>query len=319
MKPSECGRTWELEALRDGRLGDASRARVEAHVTGCTGCQDVAESLARIAESVAGAGHGLDELALRRLRTKVLRDADARVRRSAGPHTARMRRIWGAVGMVAVAGTVAAALMLSRGERSPARTERLPPAHAAVIIEPSQGTVWSRNLTRGVDRIVLVRGIVRLRVDRHRGDATVRVVTPDATVEDIGTVFAVDVQDGRTRAVRVEEGRVSITFTDGRRVDLGAGEAWQASTNARADATALQPATVRGDTAGTPTGAPNATSVHRSDDARQLAIDEDGDYLAVVAAARAGDVDGADRAARRYLARHPDGFRRREVEALLAH
>lgn len=319
MKTKPCEQSWQIEALRDGRMGDASRVRVEAHIAGCAACQETSEALAHLATDVASAGDGLDDLALRRLRSRVLRDADARLHSATTASHYGVRRPWRVAGVVAAfAACLIAALWLRPDAPAPGRTAPAAPLRTAGV-EPSAGTVWSRNVGDGLDRIVLVQGAIHVRVEHGREDARVRVVTPDATIDDVGTIFTVEVRDGHTQSVRVDEGRVAITFTDGVHVALRAGEEWRSS---RVEVVAGNlpaaqpishdegpPATQRGQGTWRPR-APGG--------AQTPATDEDADYLAVVAAEQAGNAVEAERAARRYLERHPDGFRRREIEVLLA-
>jgi len=320
MKVNACGQTWEIAALEEGRLGDSTRDRVKAHIASCATCREAAEGVLLLRADVADAAESLDDLALRRLRTKVLRDADAQLR-GAAEKSGKARRSRSKLLLLGLAASAAAALvgivvLLSAGTQVPARKPSDAPVRRAQA-EPSAGAVWTRSATAGFDRMVLLDGTLHVRVDRARGDAPVRVVTPDAVVDDVGTVFTVEVVGGRTRGVRVEEGRVSIAFDDGRRVELASGQQWNAPP--AADDVVANPVVERisADARGVRRVLPSAPAP-RQEVALPRSADEDADYLVVVAAERAGRSDETRRAAQQYLARHPDGFRRPEVEALLA-
>ena len=329
MKPPECERSWEVEALRDGRLGDASHERVHGHANVCAVCREKADLQRELIAALAAGDEGLDELALRRLRARVMRDADARLRRApeASTGAGASRRRTAVVAMVGAAVVGVAALFgiatFRHADVRPNAADdgsRRTMTVRRAMIDASADAVWRRTLVDGLDRVVLSRGVLQIRVDRAHGDAKVRVVTPDGIVDDIGTSFVVEVRDTHMRSVQVSEGRVAISFTDGRRVELGAGEAWQATpetvvVNARpaleATVAPIRPQTHAGQ--GDPTQ-PREARGERQDDPES---GEDADYLAVVAAERAGDSATGRRAAQAYLARHPHGFRRLEVEALL--
>ena len=70
-----CGRSFQVEALRDGRLGGAERKSFERHLAACAVCAREAEAMERAGGGGArGADDGRsdDELRVWRERTRLL-------------------------------------------------------------------------------------------------------------------------------------------------------------------------------------------------------------------------------------------------------
>ncbi|NOU26345.1 MAG: hypothetical protein HOO96_00440, partial [Polyangiaceae bacterium] len=78
MKRASCDRVWEVEAVRDGRLLGAARADARRHAEGCEVCGADTAYLEALAAGLRAMPSGSDdEVALRRLRGRVLAAADA--------------------------------------------------------------------------------------------------------------------------------------------------------------------------------------------------------------------------------------------------
>jgi TolA-binding protein len=129
-----CSRTWEVEALEDGRLEGADRVALERHVRTCLDCR---RELAAI-ESVTNAVSAFDadareptSLEERRLRSRILREANRRIVSPEAP-----RRWWAipAAACVAMLG-VLVAWQWSKSAAAPTETvvalAKEPPALAA--------------------------------------------------------------------------------------------------------------------------------------------------------------------------------------------
>ncbi|HUH01028.1 MAG TPA: FecR domain-containing protein [Kofleriaceae bacterium] len=88
------------------------------------------------------------------------------------------------------------------------------------VLEPGAAIRWI--VERGGETLVWQpRGEVFYRFDRGRN---VRVETPAARIDVLGTSFRV-ISDGAARlTVRVDEGRVRVTANDGRQQEAGPGE-----------------------------------------------------------------------------------------------
>ncbi len=130
MSVESCPRAWEVEAARDGRLTGHALTRHVAHRPACVACAGDAEALERLARGLREAALlEPDELALRRLRHRVLASFDAR-------HVRRERRVWSSRPL-ASAGAVL--LLLGAGMafaawRARALPRPLPPVVASTVV-----------------------------------------------------------------------------------------------------------------------------------------------------------------------------------------
>jgi hypothetical protein len=179
------------------------------------------------------------------------------------------------------------------------------------------------------------------------------VVTADAEVEVRGTVFRVEARAQRLRSVEVREGKVEVR-SRGRTWLLTADERWSAPEEEAAGVTEGPKASDEGGSSAKPPllgpsshGGGGARSARPAEDpagiafregvgmadrgdydaaARRLAAfaaahpgddrAEDAAFLVVVSLQRAGRSAEAATAARDYLARYPNGYRRAEVEQI---
>jgi TolA-binding protein len=190
----------------------------------------------------------------------------------------------------------------------------------------------------------------------HAAPRRLVVLLPDGELEDTGTTFSVDAEGGRTARVAVIEGQVVLRLRGRAPVVITAGGAWApdaasplpAASFIGAAPTVALPIAATPPTASSRAPAPpgsssgsaspdasgtlfrvSATALARGDacdaaaslgtflekypgDARA----EDAAYLRVVALQRCGDADAMKEAARAYLRRYPEGFRRAEIDAL---
>lgn len=75
---ADCARMWEVEAARDGRLSGSVLDNARAHVERCSTCRAEAARLDALRAALCAVRPApLDQLALRRLRQRVLERADA--------------------------------------------------------------------------------------------------------------------------------------------------------------------------------------------------------------------------------------------------
>lgn len=217
---SRCPRSFEAEALRDGRLSGPERTSFERHLASCADCSRETRALERLSEALrASYPSSTDELHVRRERLRLLaafsREPVAPARRP----TARRA----VLGLGAVA-AIAACFALWRLDlaSSPAATSK-------VIVHSEGAALWSRRTDDGRERIVLERGELRIRVAAAPGQRALVVELPDGELEDTGTTFSVTVEAGRTVRVAVEEGSVLLRLRDRAPVAVGAGQTWTAA------------------------------------------------------------------------------------------
>lgn len=221
MNRPTCPRLFEVEALRDGRLTGAERGSFERHVATCGACAHEAAALAALGEALrTTACDEVDELKLRRERTRLLADFDRAL--------VRPRRPWLARGMLAASvmalSLIAGAILLWQ----PGGRGRTPGTALEAVIEADATARWTRRAHADRELVVLDHGELRIRTQQTPGKPRFAVVLPDGELEDIGTVFSVAVLKGRTERVHVDDGSVLLKLHGRAPVLLRAGQTWQA-------------------------------------------------------------------------------------------
>jgi hypothetical protein len=345
---ASCPRSFEVEALRDGRLSGVERASFERHLSTCAHCSREAQALDALGRALREREPPRpDELHVRRERTRLLAAFDSSLvsRESGG----RGRRQLFALGAAAV--LLAGVLVFwLRGSSSPAL-----PAERAVV-HADAAAVWSRRHDALRELVVLERGALWVHVAHAPGARPLLVLLPDGELEDTGTTFSVSVVEGRTTRVAVQEGSVILRLRGRAPVAIAAGQSFSpvspaplASQSASLDAPPPSLSAAAGPAAATPraSAAPQLASAAASrgaaSDAFRTAVAalhrgesrdaaakfagflerypgdpraEDAAYLRVLALRQSGDEGAMQSAARAYLLRYPNGFRRSEVEKL---
>jgi hypothetical protein len=350
MTPATCPRMFEVEALRDGRLGGAERMSFQRHIQSCAVCAREAAALDKLAEeALVGLddARSADELHVWRERSRLLAAFDRSV--TSPTRTSRTARLllWPAATAAAIA------LLVALGRPRPVAEPMLT---ARAAIEANGPAVWSRR-PGAADReeVTLERGALWIHVDHHAGERGVVVVLPDGEVEDVGTTFTVSADGKQTTRVEVVEGKVALRLHGRPSVEIEAGSVWLPEASA-----APPPATTAPPFQTEPFRDKDPPSTHgrvrplhsyqapvvASPDplvefrsasaalrtghnseaaatfARFLAdhpgdpMAEDAAYLRVIALQRTGGNGETKRAAQAYLERFPSGFRRAEIERL---
>ncbi|MGH7284577.1 MAG: FecR domain-containing protein, partial [Polyangiaceae bacterium] len=228
-----CDRRWEIDALREGRLGPKDAEAFERHLRVCGPCMESKmrdEQLRTLSASLSRAEP--NELDLRRLRARVLRSAEMGEERGLG--APRMRFVIAAL----FAGVACLAVYFSttrHAQPSPlAITTAIATAapELAGTVSPHEGAVWRQTRDGSIERVKLDDGALSIHVRHQRDDERFFVDVPDGTVEVRGTTFDVEVRDGRTVLVHVTEGIVSWKSDRGDAVLLPAGASWSPTTPA---------------------------------------------------------------------------------------
>lgn len=348
MRGSSCTRLWELEPYREGRLGTKDARSFERHLETCSVCRDQQQRDERLRELARALPHeDPSELALRRLRARVLRDAATGVAPRVAPSRGRAHTAIAAVALVAVAACLL--LFLRRGGpegQALTTTAALPSASVATpppetmagAVAASAGARWSQSRADGLERIVLDDGALRIHVRPQRIGERFLVSMPDGELEVRGTTFEVAVADGVTTQVHVEEGVVELRLV-GRPVQrLGATDTWTAAATppappASAPTSSARPLSLApvppAQDAAAYAAAVTLLRSGRNDEAAasfhafalaqpHSAQAEDASFLEAVALARAGRVDAAALAAEHHLASYPGSFHREEASVLVA-
>jgi anti-sigma factor RsiW len=352
MTARSCPRSFEVEALRDGRLAGAEREAFERHLTVCSSCAHESEALQALATALRAGSANADDLHVRRERTRLLAAFD---RSLIEPERRDLRPF---VGLLAAALLVAVVLVSWR-----ARSTEMPVSRASNAVVEAKGTaVWSKRTDKNRETVVLERGALRIQVTHASGEGPILVLLPDGELEDTGTTFTVSAEDGHTTHVAVEEGSVVLRLRGHPPMTIVAGDSWRANANPSVVASA-SPApsavpvpptsatnvrrpepTSRSAVPNAPPTAPPATATVVADSAADFraamalldaadneraaaafanfgashphdARAEDASYLRVIALQRAGSI-AMKAAAEDYLRRYPTGFRRAEIEPL---
>jgi FecR protein len=349
MMGDACPRLFEVEALRDGRLGGAQQRNFERHLVACPVCAREAETFDRLGDAArADTDDGrADELRVWRERTRLLAAFDRALvsRQRAG--SPRRRRYLPVAAALAIAGVMV--FGVARRVLEPARVAR-------AEVHAGGSTVWSRRIGTGNrDEIALERGLLWIHVDHSSAGGPLLVVLPDGELEDVGTTFTVSADGGHTTRVAVEQGRVVLRLRGLPAVDIRPGGVWlPAEPTAPIPPTTASPApepTTQSDQSPPPrasrpprvhsspamavpdplVGFRAAMGALRAGDNRRAAtafasflvehprdpMAEDAAYLRVIALHRIGAGGDVKRAAKDYLQRFPTGFRRSEIENLL--
>ena len=350
----QCPRQWEVEAVRDGRLVEAERARVERHMARCSDCAREAHSLDQLARTLRQRPSVTpDELSVRRRRQTLLQAANV------SSHVSRRvpKRWFFAIASIAAIGVLYLLRDRMRFPDEPhAPLVAVPSTDPAIEVRGDEGSVFLRASDGDIDRVVISQGRVTFAIRRHDGERRLLVQTPDAEIEDIGTEFSVLVEGGKTTEVRVVEGSVVVRFRGRAAMVVDAGFAWQptahAETSAKPFVDSLPPVLTASahpnrqyssayphasaavpkmahDDAKLPSIEPAMAAYRRGDyetaaglfdqferEGPKDARAEDAAYFRALALLRAGQPTAAQAAAREYLAKHPSGFRAQEVERI---
>ena len=350
---NQCARQWEIDPYREGRLGAKDARSFERHLRSCAECREQMEADLRLRE-LARALPVVEpsELALRRVRTRVMRDSATGVALRQAPRWLGV----GVASMVVVASAATWALVAHRsGSPAPLTATTGTTAGTVVATAPKApadvpepevlaGDVvatadarWTQARAHGVERVGLQDGAMAVHVRQQAIGERFLVTLPDGELEVRGTTFEVNVAQGATTRVHVDEGVVELRLRGQPPRRLLGGETWTAPAAAdavRPAAPSVQPSSPSA-AAPAPDGVDGYTAAMgllrsgRNDEAAaafhtfvqsqpRAAQAEDASFLEAVALARAGRTDAAALAAEHHLAGFPGSFHRREAAILVA-
>ena len=226
--------------------------------------------------------------------------------------------------MAAATLAVAGVLVLARG-RLPIRV--IPAAKA--VIHGDGGAVWSKHREEQTEKVTLERGTLWIHVD-HGADHTVDerrflVVLPDGELEDQGTTFTVSAEDGHTKRVTVEEGRVVLRIRGQQTVAIASGGTWRSETRDTASARPSVAPAVESrpqqqlfvpQSPARPASRPHAPVSHAPVSVERALPDQVVDFRAAMAAFQAGDNVGAAAAFASFVVRYPQDPRSEDAAYL---
>jgi TolA-binding protein len=344
----QCDRLWEVDALREGRLGPKDAEASERHIRACEICfasRSRSEELDTWLEDASP--REPSALELRRLRVRMLRSVgvDHAVERS---RVGMRAALGGAIALCVCIG----ALFIHRHfavKNSPVAIAATPVIAASsassnaaqgtddfmATVQAADGARWTQTRSGSLEHVALEDGALSIGV-RHRNDQERLIVDlPDGTLEDRGTTFAVEAHDGHTTHVIVIEGAVALRIRGADEVELRAGSSWPPIPTTHARTVSTAPAIASANRPGEDDGSASYAAAvsllrHRSYASAASAFHdyvqahpnepdaEDASYLEAVALAQAGDANGAITAAERHLSSYPKSFHRKEASLLIA-
>lgn len=264
-------------------------------------------------------GVAMDDVAIRRLRQRVLDDVAGNVSAPARPVLTR-KRLGLSVAAVAILAAGVVVAWPARRARDQARPF-VADVLANVFTDSGLQARWSRRISDGTEWVALSEGRFHIRVGQHDQRRRVAVEVPDGRIDDVGTTFDVVVGGKRTTRVVVEEGSVVLRLTGEPAIVLNAGQVWEprpadaAPTNEGPRPSELSTPPSKNARSGSAAKrhAPDAAGGSHATD-RQA---EDDAYLRVIHLLRAERRAEAREAARDYLRHFPDGFRREEMGSVI--
>jgi hypothetical protein len=247
----------DMVAFLTGELEPLAKARLESHLAHCAGCQSLRAELDRGLDAARHFEPELDAEHLRRLKARLSPYTESRV----GEHSQLLA--WGGISLVAVSLLLVVGVVIWGRHLQPVaptpivpiqvakETAPLPVAPAPAVVARSEPTPFVRLLTGGgwdgtvqvEDRKLSVRlskGFVVTSFNGGRG-RSLRLTTPSAVVEAVGTRFLVEVSAGGATTVAVADGKVRVTAGRVTRAVVG-GELLTLDANGRA----LQPVEPKG-------------------------------------------------------------------------
>ncbi|MEI9941099.1 MAG: FecR domain-containing protein [Pseudomonadota bacterium] len=323
MTRKVCARLWQVEAARDGRLAGRDLSNALRHRVECADCSQEARALSELRRQIKAIPiQPLDPLLRRRTRQTLLGAWNEQL---LGEREPKARRRLALIAACCVAATAALAIGYPLARRSARRSE---PSAPFFEVAARPGTVWTARAASNVTRITLQDGFASFTVRRPSG-LRMFVDLPDGEIEDLGTVFQVEVQQQRTVHVSVSRGRVFVRLQARPGFELKAGQSWQAEPSslpaAALPAISAQPlitnppassASAKGQVARIPHErvAAHARAAAPAPARSPADTAEDDAYLHIIDLLRNGHELEARSQATQYLARFPNGFRHREVQ-----
>lgn len=217
MTTDRCDRTWQVEALEDGRLEVKDRASFARHSETCGACSAELRRLRELERLMTCAPAAeRTELERRRLRNALLGAANQRVVERQGPSRKTLQLAL-ACGLPLL---LLCAVVFAR-----ISTSRSHPGFEVVDVARAE---WTAEKVGTTSRVTLRCGVAAFHVEHVSNGARFLVKLPDGEIEVRGTRFVVDVALGHTHSVLVTEGVVALRI-DGAEHVLHPGERWQSA------------------------------------------------------------------------------------------
>jgi anti-sigma factor RsiW len=257
-----CSETRAVEALYDGRLPPEEGEALRLHLVTCAVCSNEAARFERLSSNLAALPEPDPSKERVDAGRRRLLDSARRLGQKPSIPVGRMAGF----ALAACAAVMAASFGL---ERARLRSHELVAGQAAaaaaselvLTLTPAAGTTWSRASSERAETVHLADGELGVEVSRHGSGRRLLVTLPDGELEDVGTVFSVEVHAGKTRAVSVSQGRVALRLRGRSELLLSAGESFHAPDEEAGRAPSTPPPSTSGtSTPAASEPAPNGTS-----------------------------------------------------------
>ncbi len=233
MSGELCPELAKVALAYDGRLDAAQRLQFSWHMQSCRCCNQEQRRLEKLRGALLSlplptapperVAHGRQRL------LEAARAEGAAARRA--NRSVRPKRIWIYGGALAACAGLVLFLVSELGRRSTGEIAETPTTTAGeratrVVVRASAGARWSRRSRPDGETLKLSEGRLHVRVVHGAEKLELKLELPDGEIEDVGTVFTVSVQDGRTRRVQVDEGGVLLRLHGREPFQLSAGDSW---------------------------------------------------------------------------------------------
>jgi TolA-binding protein len=329
MKRPSCSRTWEAEAIGDGRLDATARSSFERHAATCGECGEELRVLDRIASATRELPkYPSQAIDRRRLRIALLQRANQQLMRRDSPGWG----VWAVAAIAACGLGVAVAAPRWRSVVGTPAVAHLAPTFDVVDVNHAS---WSTTTTGGTVQVALSDGTTAVHVEHLTHDQRFFVELPDGELEVRGTRFQLSVSERRTTHLEVSEGVVALRLLGRPQMVLMAGQQWTAPAPLSA-ATAIEnpvpapPSTAETITVPPPLSRPLARAPEpartRAVEAAPPPVDDAAervatapatdDYPACIRAFESGDYTGADSMLAAFIRSHPSDARSEDAAFL---
>lgn len=258
-----CSETRAVEALYDGRLPPEEGEALRLHLVTCAVCSNEAARFERLSSNLAALPEPEPSKERVDAGRRRLLDSARRLGQKPSIPVGRMAGF----ALAACAAVMAASFGLERAKlrsHEPVAGQAAAAASELVLtLTPTAGTTWSRASSTRAETVHLADGELGVEVSRHGSGRRLLITLPDGELEDVGTVFSVEVHAGKTRAVSVSQGRVALRLRGRRELLLSAGESFHAPDEEAARAASTPaPSTSDPSTPAASEPAPNASGTN---------------------------------------------------------
>jgi hypothetical protein len=323
-READCARSWQAEAIEDGRLGAVDREAFERHALTCSTCANEMQELGNLRAAMEHLPEATSSPFVRRRLRTLLIERVAKDGWSKGPPLS------GRLGLAATAVVLALGLLAVAFVHRRSAAPLVVAAPAEFVVEDVRLAQWSEVERGALTRVRLSAGSAAFQVRRVELNHRFLLLLPDGEIEVHGTKFLVEIETGHTEHVSVSEGVVSLRLEGQSERILHAGDVWtrfeapsepekslppEATPAPSSESRAAESPVHRGVIHSTPSETPAEGAGRPVAAAPPPRADS---FRAGVSAFEAGDYSGADASLRRFIAESPSDPRTEDASFLRA-